>query len=659
MVLSTRRRLKAEEEDSDILSLDPKMIDESEMMLIQRSELGATRALDIKYGNEMGTRRRALSIQPSRQCDRQGTKEAEIASQNQLRMDGWNKFHTTVDASDLSANEARNLHGHRARTRDQLREEAFRLGLKSVDQLSLDHIDDHPGGGRHSGNKPTGIRVKPPQAYSSPKFPFELILIICQALVAPHSQNARSKSTCPFQGNPEIKVRWARTRSTMAADSPSIWKMPGIAGGGQVAAEATYTKPPSTSVRQPLSFVLSEPSDFMSVVKGSSSQKAEQSNNQQPPPNINGRHDAPPSSPHDAAQENVHPNIPEPSIRRIPVEEFSFPAAAALAPGEVATHTDGAPTPVTLSGFSVSSGIHEQASVQIESPSKDLIGLGIGNVDFLEEPTTLEVHQSLEAPAQVVTLSPTGSIMDSPILDDVKSEVLAAQSGGVVEIAGRQYVPLDEFLALREAVERQLKTTVAANVPAIDTPEKPTESVIAPSVRPTAAPSTTSSSTSMTAIPTRPVNPFCPREPLTDDHANITLNTVPRAGVERDIPAVKVTKVPTVARPKPFSSNETIKSKWDTEPSAQPARSAPFSSKSTIKSKWSDDPPPAPQPIIPVRTVSPIIGDRKVFGADAPEYDPPPPQGPEKRKFHEPGPGFYALMRDYANMNLSTGNEEL
>jgi hypothetical protein len=58
-------------------------------LIFLQSELGATRALDIKYGNEMGIHGRLPSIKPSRQCDRQGTKEAEIASQNQSRMDGW------------------------------------------------------------------------------------------------------------------------------------------------------------------------------------------------------------------------------------------------------------------------------------------------------------------------------------------------------------------------------------------------------------------------------------------------------------------------------------------------------------------------------------------------------------------------------------------
>jgi hypothetical protein len=295
--------------------------------------------------------------------------------------------------------------------------------------------------------------------------------------------------------------------------------------------------------------------------------------------------------------------------------------------------------------------MHEQAPIQT---GKDLIGLGIENVDSLEEPTTLEVHQYLDAPAQVAALSPTGSIMDSPILDDVKSEVLAAQPGGVVEIAGRQYVPLDELLALREALARQFNTTV-------DTAAKPTEPAPAPSVRPTLAPSTASSSTAATAIPARHVNPFAPREPLADNHENITLNTAPAADIERDIPAAKTSEAPTAAKSKPFSSKTTIKSKWDTEPSAQPARSTPFASKSTIKSKWGDDPFPAPppKPITSVRTLSPIIGDRKVFGANTPEYEPPPPHSAEKRKFHEPGPGFYALVQGYANMNLDNVDEEL
>ncbi|EXJ59109.1 hypothetical protein A1O7_06540 [Cladophialophora yegresii CBS 114405] len=435
--------------------------------------------------------------------------------------------------------------------------------------------------------------------------------------------------------------------------------MPGIAGGGQSAAKAAPMKPPSAPVRQAQSFILSDPSAFMSAVKGPS-KKADQSNNNVPVPHVNVGHDTPTPPPAAAAQENVHPKLSDPSIRCVPVEEFSFPANAALAPGDVATHTDGDPSPMTMSDFSASTDMHEQAPVQTESHGRDLIGLGIGNVELQAAATLLDVHQSSNATAQVAGLSPTGSIMDSPIPDDVRSDVLPAQPGNIIEFAGRKYVSLDELLALREAIERHLSTTVTTEVLAARSVEKPTEPVDAPVAQPNAASSTTSSSTATKVIPARHVNPFLPREVVSHDRANTTLTTALPADIKKEIAVTKPTTAPTTTGTKPFTSKTTISSKWGAEPSDQPVRFNAFASNTTVKSKWGDDPAPqpAPVPIMPVRTRSPIIGDRKVYGANGPEYGPPPPQAAQPRKFHEPGPGFYALVQSYANMNLGNGTSE-
>ncbi|ETI21927.1 hypothetical protein G647_05997 [Cladophialophora carrionii CBS 160.54] len=561
----------------------------------------------------------------------------------------------------MSINEARNLHGHRARTRDQLQEEAFRLGLKSIDQLSLEHIDDHSGGGRRVGNKHPIGRFNPPQALLSRHIPRpQGSNPPASSKVTPNPNRDRPEHGRPWPPAPPLGTPSPApdTRLNASPAKAVIKRMPGIAGGGQIPAKAAPMKPPPAPVRQPQAFILSDPSDFMSAVKGPS-KKAEQSNNEAPAPKVSAGHDTPAPPPAAAAQENVHPNLSDPSIRRVPIEEFSFPAAAALAPGEVATHTDGAPSPMTLSGFSASTDMHEQAPVSTESHGSDLIGLGIGNVEVQEATTVLDVHQSSNTAAQVSGLSPTGSIMDSPILDDVKSDVLPAQPGNFIEFAGRKYVSLDELLALREAIERHISTAVTTDAAAARSFEKPTEAVDAPRAQRTVASSTTSSSTPTTAVPARHVNPFAPREPVSNDYANTSATAAPSADIKKEVPAVKPEKAPTTTRTEPFTSKTTISSKWGDEPSDQPARSTPFSSKTTIKSKWGDDPSPQPSPvpITSVRTPSPIIGDRRVFGAKGAEYDPPPTQAAQKRKFHEPGPGFYALVQSYANMNLGNGNE--
>ncbi len=68
-------------------------------------------------------------------------------------------FQNTVEAPDLPGDEARNLHGHRARIRQELREEAVNIGLNSVAELSLEDTYDHPHGGAR-GKKPAPTRGK-------------------------------------------------------------------------------------------------------------------------------------------------------------------------------------------------------------------------------------------------------------------------------------------------------------------------------------------------------------------------------------------------------------------------------------------------------------------------------------------------------------------
>jgi len=107
-------------------------------------------------------------------------------------------------------------------------------------------------------------------------------------------------------------------------------------------------------------------------------------------------------------------------IRKVPVEEFSFPLNNALAPGDVATHTDGAPSPATLSGFS-------------DSPSLSANGIG-----------------TRAAPTAAKSPIPP-NIMDSPILDDVSS---------IGVMRGQDWVPKSQFTALQAEVAALKKELV-------------------------------------------------------------------------------------------------------------------------------------------------------------------------------------------------------
>ena len=408
----------------------------------------------------------------------------------------------------------------------------------------------------------------------------------------------------------------------------------------------------------------------------------EQSTPQEAAPTLMNGQNAPTPPVTEAAQAIAASNLNDPAILRIPVTEFSFPATAALEAGEISTHTDGKPSPATLSGFSSFTNTTEQAAVPDESHTDDLIGLGIANIDMPDAAVIDGPDVSSSAPTQSLNLSPSGSLIDSPIMDNVNVQVLKAEPGSILDIAGRKYIALDDLLKLRDAIENKINAAMAGKA----SPATPSAATLDPSATRTTqlalVSSSASSSTATTAVPSRPTNPFNTREPLANNDANIPSTAPAFAGVNKNVATAEPIKVSSNIRAEPFSSNTTIESKWADKPASQPAssivntsnnvvepnlgsdplkrlaRPTPFASNNTIGAKWAAEPPPAPAPWpaprLNLRPRSPIIGDRKVIGATFPKIDYPaprrPPQVPEKTKIelkhHAPGPGFHLLLKD-------------
>ena len=378
--------------------------------------------------------------------------------------------------------------------------------------------------------------------------------------------------------------------------------------GGQLTPKVARVKPQASAVSRTWSMNLVDPSDFMSAAKGMSSQEPKTTNNHSEAAMTHGAQEPPTTSSVEAAQENTRPQVEDPAIRRVPVQEFSIPAIATLAPGEVSTHTDGAPSPGTFSGFSAPTEVSEQVSVQTESLTNDLIGLGIGNVDLGIAPELMNAETSLAVPAQVNGFSPSLSIMDSPILDDVKSEVLTTEAGSIIDIAGRKYVAVDDLYALRDAIDEKINTVMAGGISGLASmSERNVEPATVASAQPSSAPPTNTSSEATTVIPTARTNPFGVRMPLATNNANLSLTTATPATTNKSVPAAEPIKAPSTRRPAPFASSTNISSKWGddqpavatkndvqaVEPLKAPAtrRPAPFASSTNISSKWGDDQP--------------------------------------------------------------------
>ncbi|EXJ77695.1 hypothetical protein A1O3_09924 [Capronia epimyces CBS 606.96] len=221
------------------------------------------------------------------------------------------------------------------------------------------------------------------------------------------------------------------------------------------------------------------------------------------------------------------------AIRKIPVSEFAFPVNAALAPPQMSTHTDGAPSPEALSGFSASakshaplsgqSSIHEEQAQNSNAVTCDLIGLGIQDIDD----GLAQKQADCSSPNNVAGLaSDGGSIMDSPIIDNMNNDVLVAGKGKVVIINGIRYVPESDLLALKLSLTTAItKPDITINTDHV-LESKDIVSAIASSSPPSKTQQSSASdppSSSNISQSVVKANPFNPREPIVQGGAKIPI----------------------------------------------------------------------------------------------------------------------------------------
>lgn len=417
---------------------------------------------------------------------------------------------------------------------------------------------------------------------------------------------------------------------------------------------------PAPSAKQAQTFKLAEPSEFISVMqnrlgdgKGKAVEKTLEPDSQEKISIQVIQHTllAPPVqvTKQAVAAKTNNSAIPSPQVGHalsVHAEQFI--------PNTVDTHTDGAPSPTTLSGFSSLDDYTAQVSAQPDS--HDLIGLGIENMDISEAPAGPAGHTS-----------PSANIMDSPIPNDVNSEIMSTKVdfSDFFKFIDPETATTEELLLYKDFVEKQIE---------IRSKKAPhSESKTAPVAQPLA-----SSTTTMTSPPRHPNNPFGVREPLKANDGNISALSVleKNANLQSTENGIFPTKPAIDSKWAPEQTPQTttrtvsdlVATSTGTKESIVPKstavrRTKAFTSKDTILSKWADKSvdPPAAQSVFDtatssIRSPSPIIGDAKVYGARGYNYDAPPKQRPKVKQSQKPGPGFENLLRELNNMKLNPEN---
>lgn len=199
------------------------------------------------------------------------------------------------------------------------------------------------------------------------------------------------------------------------------------------------------------------------------------------------------------------------TIQEVSFGKCSSPVNGKLGPDQESAPTDSAPRPGEISGISASAEVHLPVSKEEDSnQAEDLIGLGIEGLVFNNDLLTVENPAHLTS---ATGSSPHhGSLLDSPVPDNIGSGVLVADTYKTEVIDGVRYVPEKEMLAWKNKFEDLLKQSDSTARISPEPVASFTESAKEPDANdPLTANANTLSIESNTAVK---VNPFSPREPV-------------------------------------------------------------------------------------------------------------------------------------------------
>ncbi|KAI1616734.1 hypothetical protein EDD37DRAFT_645452 [Exophiala viscosa] len=605
-----RRQVAAEDDDSDsgygLEPMSPNTKKEHDKKKIMEADLGVATANFIKtsdYSNRIVTSNLPLI----RQCDIPNTEEAKVVKENKAQLNEWNNWKYTEEAQQTASGDGliggMTGGGHRFNTMAALKADSSRLGRP----ITLDDTyDDRPKGsaqkfGGMVGGTSHAKGFRPPPLTHTLKAP----------LVLPASTSKKRRGAAT-QARPWPPPALQGTPAFTNADSQATPKkgiqthkpmtgstsLPGQAGPSRAPARkntVTAAVDSSTAARPRPAIAgqyLVDPSTFMSSVMKliSPGPKATEPVQAQVNLTTSATVTQGPPPPSSAPTNSVDTNID--TIRKVPVTEFSFPLSGTLAPGHVSTHTDGEPSPAALSGFSPSAA--SQAPVpqiaDVDALADALVGLGIEGAP-VNKPSTVDT-QFLTATSPVDASSQSGSLMDSPVPEDVAADVLVADNDkNVVVINGVRYVQESELLALKGSLKNP-DTTVDAgphlHVSPLVSPAATTLDPLSNQIRTESLLPSCEVESSRMAKSTGMMNPFSPREPVTEEvkvqaHANPTSTDQPfeppvRAS-PRTLDEVLVAAVRAAAIPRSGARTAT-------QASSTPETGKSTVTSNTIISKW-------------------------------------------------------------------------
>ncbi|KAK5194696.1 hypothetical protein LTR92_005940 [Exophiala xenobiotica] len=696
-----RRQAMAQDDDSDD-GLDPSQMSpnskkEYDKKMIMTEDLGRATADHIKTSDY---RKPQPNVPIIRNCHEAGTEESKIVKEHKAQTNNWCNYGHSEEARLTASGDQLIGSGnsHRHAISSALAAEEKRLGHK----LTLNDTYDERGYRRPNPGTnaaPQGPRAsqRPPPlpTKSNPKKkggggtqdrPWPPLALEGTPALAAMSQTSSSKAS------PATKsVVGSITADPKTGPCKNQKKMPALT--------ATRARPLAAAMQR-----LADPATFMSLatnVLATAAKPQAQVSVQVTAPataaNAAVSQDNTPATPTTATATTTSDSSNATTIRQVPVSEFSFSANAALAPNEVATHTDGAPSTGVLSGFTPSLTTHRPPLIEddIQELTDALVGLGIHGAGIATASSSMN-NQSL-GPRKPDLVSQSGSLMDSPIIDDLGGKVLVAgqdKKEDIVIINGIRYVKESALLAVKESLGIHGKGSGIG-----------AQSTFGPNVRGSSFqsdsttqpfPSLFNNISSLVPGPAAKTNPFAPREPLIAEKSTQMPSQQPVATDQRG----------SLTRTEPQTLDQALVAAVNPRlavPAAQPITQAPqgagasqvTTSRDTIVSKWaapstsvSQTKPVVLQPKSTNGAAAPamqvasdakfattaqataaaagqhsppsIIGDRRAFGhlseyaANPPNYQPPPPRVAPRRKYHARGPGYAMLLADLAAAGASS-----
>ncbi|KAK6375991.1 hypothetical protein LTS17_007241 [Exophiala oligosperma] len=726
-----RRKVKVQDEESEdgpaSSDMSPNTRKEYEKSQIMKADLGLATADHIKTSDYRRPIQQNFDL--VRLCDEEGSEERKLAVENKVQTSQWLKWGNTEEARNTASGDRQLGTGntHRRALAESLAETSRQAGhALTLADTYHDRGSKHPKGDLSITAGKRTISVE----QAIPKGP-------AKKSISEMSAFKKKPRPTPLQGRPWPPSALEGSPFLSAPAQPiSFGKIPtpqppftAIATTFQAGTTIDQLRPPKSAVlpsprlRSRQCVPLVDASTFMSSATNMLASRPQSKMQESPAGTSLSNTAAAPvlETQADPRQEGggivTQSAHNESAIRKVPVTEFSFSADAALANTQVSTHTDGAPSSAVLSGFSPAAEserlVKDANGSQFGTP---LVGLGIQGPGF--EKITSTKPSLPPSPLPTGLSSQNGSLLDSPILEDMGGSVLVADKSKekeVVVIDGVRYIPESRLLAFKQSIEKRAITIREDPLSPVSHKEAPP---IKPEVQiPPLALSTNEPAKATVEVPTKPINPFesrgtapektsdpvvphavVPEPSQVPQRLPLTLDEALVVAVNSPLAAL-ITQGTAKASAKAKATKHAIVSKWAAPPgevyeshqlskdisqidlvdsesvdASSQVKQPVLQSKSTNGGHWGKKPKHNPFEAVLARVESEsassagekeatnVIGDQNAFKAPAKHAAkssmsvtaPAASYSAPKRYFAAPGPGYALLLADLVQKEPST-----